>query len=437
VVGTESKQIQNYYVLKGDIIDKPEYGKSEIPEYSGNPLIEALPPVLDFDNLMEHLTVYPELGDDDVNKRNPIRFQLIGRIRDFYQPLPIAGDTYNQFSELICRGYLARNPMKNDYMDRLRTINEVKKQPDDVAFERLSGICSRIRSTASTFSIIGISGIGKTTLVEKILSLYPQLIYHTEYKGIAMTRAQVVWLKIDCPHDGSLKTLCRSFFSAVDNVLGTTNYTRSFGNPRNTTAMMMIHMAYVSALHSIGVLVIDEIQHLMASRGTSQEEMLNFFVTLVNVIGIPVVTIGTFKAMKVLSRDFRQARRVGTDGMVIWDRMKNDDMWEFFTESMWEFQYLKNYTPFSQKLSDALYDLSQGITSVAVALFMLCQKHALGNEEKITVNGLKKVAGNDLKMIQSMIDALRNNNIRALAQYEDLVVDINQLMKEYRPRALL
>ncbi len=59
------------------------------------------------------------------------------------------------------------------------------------------------------------------------------------------------------------------FFSAVDNVLMTTNYLRSFGNPKNTTSIMMIHMAYVSALHSIGVLVIDEIQHLMASKGVA------------------------------------------------------------------------------------------------------------------------------------------------------------------------
>ena len=318
-------QFQNYYVLKGSAIRNPEYCKPEIPEYSGNPLIEALPYVMDFDDLMCNLAAYPDVSEEDISKRNPVRFHLIGRIRDFYQPMPIAGDIYNQLTELICRGYLARNPVRKEYLERLRILNNAKEKLSIDNNVQLQEICSRIRSTASTFSIIGISGIGKTTLVEKILTIYPQVIYHTEYQDISMIRTQLVWLKIDCPHDGSLKTLCRSFFSAVDNVIGTTNYTRSFGNPRNSTAIMMIHMAYVSALHSIGVLVIDEIQHLMASRGNSQEEMLNFFVTLVNVIGIPVVTIGTFKALQVLSRDFRQARRVGTDGIIMWDRMENND----------------------------------------------------------------------------------------------------------------
>ena len=37
--------------------------------------------------------------------------------------------------------------------------------------------------------------------------------------------------------------------------------------------------------------------------------MLNFFVTLVNTIGLPVVMIGTTKAMSILQGEFRQARR--------------------------------------------------------------------------------------------------------------------------------
>ncbi len=209
---TNESQHQNYYVLRGNIINEPEYNKPEVPEYSNNPLIEALPVIMDFDELMDYLGSYPEISEEDIHKRNPIRFQLIGRIRDFYQPMPVAGDINNQLSELICRGYLARNPITREYFQKLRSINQSKDQANEIGYDSLQQICSRLRSTASTFSIIGISGIGKTTLVEKILTTYPQLIYHTEYQGIPLTRAQLVWLKIDCPHDGSLKTLCRSFF---------------------------------------------------------------------------------------------------------------------------------------------------------------------------------------------------------------------------------
>ena len=70
-------------------------------------------------------------------------------------------------------------------------------------------------------SIIGISGIGKTTAIERLLLMYPQVIKHFEYKGECFTRTQIVWLKIDCPYDGNLSTLCKSFFKAIDDILGT------------------------------------------------------------------------------------------------------------------------------------------------------------------------------------------------------------------------
>lgn len=55
----------------------------------------------------------------------------------------------------------------------------------------------------------------------------------------------------------------------------------------------MALMSQIANVHAIGVLVIDEIQHLSMSRSGGVEKMLNFFVTLVNVIGLPVVMVGT------------------------------------------------------------------------------------------------------------------------------------------------
>jgi len=60
---------------------------------------------------------------------------------------------------------------------------------------------------------------------------------------------------------------------------------------------MLGDVARVSALHSVGVLVIDEIQHLEKSRSGGAAKMLNFFVTLTNVIKVPVLFIGTPKAL--------------------------------------------------------------------------------------------------------------------------------------------
>ena len=58
----------------------------------------------------------------------------------------------------------------------------------------------------SESALIGCSGCGKTTSLKRILSAYPQVIYHPE-----MNLEQVVYLKIDCSHNGSLKEICLNF----------------------------------------------------------------------------------------------------------------------------------------------------------------------------------------------------------------------------------
>ena len=129
--------------------------------------------------------------------------------------------------------------------------------------------------------------------MEAILSLYPQVIYHSQYDQQAFSRVQVVWLKLDCPFDGSVKGLCLNFFQAVDNLLDTQYYLNYARRGRSTVDEMLPQMARVASIHGLGVLVIDELQHLREARSGGSNKMLNFFVQLVNTIGMPVVLIGT------------------------------------------------------------------------------------------------------------------------------------------------
>ena len=142
--------------------------------------------------------------------------------------------------------------------------------------------------------MICISGIGKSLAVERILRLYPQVIHHSKYQGRNFTYSQIVWLKLDCPFDGSLKGLCINFFQAVDSILGT-SYHKNYGSKTRTTDEMLPYMALVAANHGIGILVIDEIQRLSLAKSGGSEKMLNFFVQLVNTVGVPVILFGTYK----------------------------------------------------------------------------------------------------------------------------------------------
>ena len=415
-------------ILKGEF-EEAVYKKQELEEYSYNPFIEALPHIFTAEDVIDRFTVLPVITDVDRNKAENLRYHIIKRTKNFLQPLPIHVELERRLSTLIRRGYLGRNPLDKNFLGKLRILNRL----DDTSIKEneLQDELKNIRTTADSISIIGISGIGKTTAIERLLLMYPQVIKHLEYKGESFTRTQIVWLKIDCPYDGSLATLCKNFFKAIDDILGT-RYLEKFGYASRITSTMMINMTKLAWRYGIGVLVIDEIQHLLNTKN-DKEEMLNFFVTLTNTVGIPTVLIGTSKAQKVFNGNFRQARRAGSDGSIIWDRMQSDsEEWDFFLRSIWEFQGLKNVSELTDKIKNAFYDECQGITAVAVNLFLLAQERALQDDkEELTVSIIRETAKKDLHMIQPMINALRNNNLAEIIKYEDISIDYEEVANVY------
>ncbi|HJV15933.1 MAG TPA: ATP-binding protein, partial [Bacillales bacterium] len=420
-------------VLKGDF-EEAEYKEQALSEYSNNPFIEALPPIFDEDNVLERFMVTPRITQQEKQSETNIRYHVLKRVKNFIQPLPIHFEVERRLSTLIRRGYLARNPLDKMFLERIRVLHQLREEEDE-AHKYIDERLNYIRSTADSLSIIGISGIGKTTAIERLLLMYPQAIKHEMYEGQPFNRTQIVWLKIDCPYDGSLSTLCKSFFKAIDDLLGT-RYLEKYGYLNRVTSTMLLHMTSLASMYGIGVLVIDEIQHLLHSKN-DQEEMLNFFVTLSNTVGIPTVLIGTSKAQQLFKGNFRQARRAASDGAIIWDRMAADsEEWDFFLETLWELQCLKTRSELTEDVKKAFYEECQGITSVAVNLFILAQERALfdesNEEERITPRVLRKTAKEDMKIIQPMLNAIRKNDLKAMYKYEDIMINLDDLMINHK-----
>ncbi|MEF8683256.1 UNVERIFIED_CONTAM: ATP-binding protein [Bacillus cereus] len=423
----------NNLVLKGDF-EEANYKEQALSEYDNNPFIEALPPIFDEDDVLERFMVTPRITEQDKLSETNIRYHVLKRVKNFIQPLPIHFEVERRLSTLIRRGYLARNPLDKTFLERIRVLHQLRE--DEVeAHKYIDERLNYIRSTADSLSIIGISGIGKTTAIERLLLMYPQVIKHETYKGQPFNRTQIVWLKIDCPYDGSLSTMCKGFFKAIDDLLGT-RYLEKYGYLNRVTSTMLLHMTSLASMYGIGVLVIDEIQHLLHSKN-DQEEMLNFFVTLSNTVGIPTVLIGTSKAQQLFKGNFRQARRAASDGAIIWDRMAEDsEEWEFFLETLWELQCLKTRSELTGEIKKTFYEECQGITSVAVNLFILAQERALFDEsnedETITSRVLKKTAKEDMKIIQPMLNAIRKNDLKAMYKYEDIMINLDELMINHK-----
>jgi len=231
---------------------------------------------------------------------------------------------------------------------------------------------------------------------------------------------QVVWMKLDCPYDGSIKGLCLSFFTELDRILQT-EYVKSFPATRNTVDAMMQKMSVLAHTHGLGLLIIDEIQHLSLAKSGGSDKMLNFFVTLVNTIGVPVILIGTPKAHPILQGEFRQARRGSGQGDLIWNHMTNDESWEIMLQAMWKYQWTRHNSPLTAKMTNALYEETQGIIDLAVKLYGIAQIQAIfDGTERLTPEIIKKSAAESLRLVKPMLDALRSGDMRKIMQYDDI-----------------
>jgi hypothetical protein len=396
-------------------MQEARYIPQVVADYKGNPLIEALPPINSVTKATGLLTV--DLGHHSGEREldNEHREHCIYRLFRYFQPLDTHIDIEKRVSRAIRQGYISKNPVTPKFAAKLSQGSAAIADASPEWHKAYTPY-----STAAGFTIIGLSGIGKTTAIERVLSLYPQRIQHTQYNGEPLFMTQLVWAKIDCPFDGSLKGLCFSFFDYVDKVLGT-DYSKKFAVNRMTVDAALPRIAQIATNHALGLLVIDEIQHLSQAKSGGKDKMLNFFVTLVNTVGVPVVLIGTSKALPILQSEFRQARRGSGQGDLIWERMQNDLSWEIMIRAMWKNQWTRNHTPLTDELKNVLYDESQGILDIAIKLYAFAQAKVIGDgTEKVTAAAIREVAAVKLRLLKDYLDAIRSGDVKKMAQYEDI-----------------
>jgi len=397
------------------------YKEQVIEDYKGNPLIEALPNIISKFDAMDQLAVYPYYDENERNLESHYRCHLIQRLFQYFQPLGNHLDLYNRISIILRQGYISRNPMDIQYTGIFNNGYEAILK-NNIELNNSNAF----RSSAAGFTVIGVSGMGKTTTVNRILSTIPQIIVHSKYKNKNLSMYQLVWLKLECPFDGSIKALCLDFFGKIDGLLGT-NYFKKYCTSRLSANAMLPVMAQVARNTSVGVIFLDEIQHLNLAKSGGSEKMLNYFVQLVNIIGLPVVLIGTPKGMGVLQSEFRLSRRNSAQGAMFWDRLENDDNWDLLVEGVWDYQWTKKNITLTKELKDVIYEESQGIIDIAIKLYAMAQIRAISSgKEEITVSLIKQVAGENLKLVKPMLDALKSGNISKISKYEDIcLVDID------------
>jgi 3-deoxy-D-manno-octulosonate 8-phosphate phosphatase KdsC-like HAD superfamily phosphatase len=392
-----------------------EYKQQIIEDYIGNPLIEALPSILTKEEVIENIAYYPNYYEKERQLEPHLRVHIIQRIFQYFQPLANHIDLENRISRMIRQGYLGRNPIKPQYTKMLHRGNERIKEGNINYMNNVN-----YPSTAAGFTLVGPSGMGKSTAVNRILSTIPQVILHSSYKCVDINLVQINYLKIDCPHNGSIKSLCVNFFIKIDNLLGT-NYYQKFGRSRLSVSTMLPAMAQIAASKNLGLLIIDEIQHLSSAKSQGSTRMMNFFVTMINMVNVPIMLIGTNSCMPVLQGSFREARRGSGQGDMVWERMKKDISWDLSIEGLWEYQWTRKECELTEEINEALYDESQGVMDIAVKLYFLAQIRAIATgKEEISARLIRQVAKDSLQLVRPMINALRSGKKSEIARYTDI-----------------
>jgi hypothetical protein len=225
----------------------------------------------------------------------------------------------------------------------------------------------------------------------------------------------------------SVKGLAHGILAELDRLIPNASYYDEYANRGKTGAdTVMRSVARLMHLHCVGLLVCDEVQNLCNSH-KGGDTVMTELVSACNDLGLPILFIGTNKAAQVLTRDFRQARRSTGCNIAPWDRLPEaagpgeEDEWEGFLQTLWTYQWTKKTAPFDAAFSQIMYFYSQGVIDIAIKLFAAAQGLAMNDgTELLSIAHIHQAFTKHMALMAPMIEALRANDLAALALCEDI-----------------
>jgi hypothetical protein len=373
------------------------YHTAVLPEHRGNPLIESLPQKVSDADLGVQLSRYPSVMAHERLLEPEIRIEYLTRLKDLRQPLPIYIDCFRAIETAIKEGYSAKNPLSPTTMNYLHyPVDNRPSIPPVTGFFSPKG-CG--------ITVIGESGVGKTCMLEQILNWYPDVIEHQNYNEELICARQIVWLKVDCPADSSIKALCYRIMTELDKKLGCIPIKRAATIP---LLLEQIEARIKSCF--LGILVIDEMQNLNLAKAGGADRLLTFIHSMMNNLGIPVLFCANPPFNTLLAKTLKTARRAESNGYFDLSLLENDSEWSLFVDELWLLQWTRTFTPLTTALSDKLFDLSVGNLELAVRIFRESQRIIIGQDnENITIELLEFSAASAIRASQDAVNEIRLN----------------------------
>lgn len=360
---------------------KAEYLPSKNPDYCGNPFIEALPTRLKKKDFYDVFTLNPSLDNSQRLLSCEERLDLVGSTH-FFQPMSIHWDLYCILHSLLSESYKRRNPcelthwtaMTSQRADLMKTFRLPVPRP------RLSA------------ALIGCSGLGKSNVVKRLISLYPRGIIHGIYQRHRLNRIQIPFVYVEARKDCSVRDICMQIVTQVDEIAGTNYRTMQL---RKTIDELIAGVAQVLQLYGVGLIILDELQELGPTKSGGYSATVSFVLRLTNTIN-GCLLIGTPQAQIFMDEEIRYIRR--SSGIPEWRPLEvRSKDWSRFSQSMWKCQFTRTETPLDSALSETLHKVSFGIPDFAIEVYKATQRmlilHSRSDDpEIITSEFIAKVA---------------------------------------------
>jgi len=332
--------------------------------------------------------------------------------------------------ELQAIGCMQRNPL--DIAKRNRAIHVMRTgSPEDVKEWAINSSTYNVPS----FLITGGSGMGKTFSVQQVLSWLPPSIRHTKYRGQVINFVQITYLYVDCPPTGTMKGLLLQILLAIDLEVGTSFYAK-YLNANLNTDVLLVSVAIILLNHGVGLLVLDEVQHLDVQRFAGVQATLNFFVSLMNVLRIPMLFIGTYKVLDVLGlcvRDMRRAMGIGSIDFEVYSEKETSILQNYYLR----FLPGLHVRPITHELKQRIYKGILGFHFLQPNFVQRCASEMdFRKVDHLTDDIIDHYMNVEIRPLKPILDAYRSGNPEDIAKYDDLMSPTRiAALRNYQQRA--
>jgi len=311
--------------------------------------------------LLSALEVLPEYNSAICDADAPVRLMALSNLYRMY--------VSNQMSlEIYSKLYLAlmRSLQKKGTKLAVQQQNQNFKA---IIQQEYSGIMGG----SDSFTIIGASGIGKSSAISRAITLI------TENRIIEVENPYtkiIPCVCVQCPFDSSVKGLLLEVLRKVDEAIDS-NYYQNALRARATTDMLIGSVSQV-ALNHIGLLVVDEIQNVCNSK--HNKSLVGMLTQLINNSGISICMVGTPESAVFFEQAMQLARRsLG----LRYDVMEYGEDFKMFCEVLYSYQYVKRRSEITNGITEWLYEHTSGNISVVVSLIHDAQEIAILNGREI------------------------------------------------------